>query len=319
MENYKNLVLQNEIGNISMIRPIKEGTSVINEFPLDVIEKLGKYQFIYDYSANSSTSSYNMNNWVNFSKGDVVEVVRFQLGSAIINNPNYKEYAPVKYNTTDSNAPKTGFFSGINFGELVKGLNVGNRKELEIPKKYLQKVDDSTSVTIPTGVNFGANPKPQPISIIKPIPQVSSEVILEENATFVLTKDFSYQTNEYVNTCPKGVYCITGGYYKQGILKAGTKVTGRLFKTITTPQKNIFTPASVMPNAVEKDFLAVKGYGDKGSINIPIEYLTRDVQNNTNNNSGAVVPVANDNKKILMIVGAFLVGYVVFSKGKENK
>jgi hypothetical protein len=313
MENYNDLVLQNEIGNIQMIRPIKGGESIIDTYPLDVIEKLGKYQFIYDYSANSSTSSYNMNNWVNFSKGDVVEVVRFQLGSAIINNPNYKEYAPVKYNTTDSNAPKTGFFSGINFGELVKGLNGGNRKELEIPKEYLQKVDDSTSVTIPTGVNFGANPKPQPVSVIKTIPFFPlTQTILEENASFVLAKDFEYVSGYGSSYCSPDGICTADMSPKYSTLKAGTKVTGRLFKFEKTikSSKEIVAP---------QQLLAVKGYGDKGSINIPIEYLTRDVQNNTNNNSGEVVPVANDNKKILMIVGAFLIGYVLFNKGKVNK
>ena len=321
MENYKDLVLKNEIGNIQMIRPIKGGESIIDTYPLDVIEKLGKYQFIYDYSANSSTSSYNMNNWVNFSKGDVVEVVRFQLGSAIINNPNYKEYAPVKYNTTDSNAPKTGFFSGINFGELVKGLNGGNRKELEIPKEYLQKVDDSTSVTIPTGVNFGANPKPQPVSVIKTIPQVSSEVILEENANFLLIKPFTYLSS-YTKGRP--LYELGGAgmlQYQQTpnyeTIPAGTKVTGRLFKTIAN-QKVIsaisgVTDRTIAPNIIEKDFLAVKGYGDKGSINIPIEYLTRDVATNTNNNSGVAVPVEDNNKNLLMILGAFLVGYLLFN------
>jgi hypothetical protein len=325
MENYKNLVLQNEIGNAQMIRPIiKDGISIIDTYPLDVIERLGKYQFIFDYSANSSTSSYNMNNWVNFSKGDVVEVVSFQLGSAMINNPNYKEYAPVKYNTTDSNAPKTGFFSGINFGELVKGLNGGNRKELEIPKEYLQKVDDSTSVTIPTGVNFGANPKPQPISI-KPIGigrEPSSDVILEENATFSLVKPFTYLTS-YTKGRP--LYELGGAgmlQYEQTpnyeTIPAGTKVTGRLFKSIAN-QKVIsaisgVSNSMIRPTVIEKDFLAVKGYGSTGSINIPSEYLTREITTNTNNNNGNVVPVANDNKNLLMIVGAFLVGYVLFSK-----
>lgn len=315
MENYKNLVLQNEIGNAQMIRPIKEGVSNIYEFPLDVVQRLGKYKFIYDYSANSSTSSFNMNNWVRFSKGDVVEVVGFQLGSAMINNPNYKEYAPI-----DNTAPKTGFFSGLNFAELLKGLNDGNRKELEIPKEYLQKVDDSTAVTLPTGVNFGANPKPQPISIIKPIPQVSSEVILEENATFVLNKDFQYISGYGSSFCTPDGICSMDMSPKYSVLKAGTKVTGRLFKTITTPKKNIFSEATIMPTTTEKDFLAVKGYGDKGSINIPIEYLTRDVATTTttNNNNGNVVPVTNDNKNLLMIVGAFLVGYVLFSKEKPS-
>jgi hypothetical protein len=326
MENYKNLVLQNEIGNAQMIRPIsKDGISIIDAYPLDVVQRLGKYQFIYDYSANSSTSSFNMNNWVNFSKGDVVEVVSFQLGSAMINNPNYKEYAPIKYNSTDSNAPKTGFFSGLNFADLLKGgLNEGNRKELEIPKEYLQKVDDSTAVTLPTGVNFGANPKKQPISI-KPIgigSEPSSDVILEENATFSLVKPFTYVTS-YTKGRP--LYELGGAGMLQYVqtpnyetIPAGTKVTGRLFKSIAN-QKVIsaisgVSNSMIRPTVIEKDFLAVKGYGSTGSINIPSEYLTREITTNTNNNNGNVVPVANDNKNLLMIIGAFLVGYVLFSK-----
>jgi putative transposon-encoded protein len=317
MENYKNLVLQNEIGNIQMIRPIKGGESIIDTYPLDVIERLGKYQFIYDYSANSSTSSYNMNNWVNFSKGDVVEVVRFQLGSAIINNPNYKDYS-----LTSSPAPDTSVKPKWDWGQVVAGF--GNKKELEIPKEYLQKVDDSNSVTIPTGVNFGANPKPQPISI-KPIgigSEPSSDVILEENATFSLVKPFTYVTS-YTKGRP--LYELGGAGMLQYVqtpnyetIPAGTKVTGRLFKSIAN-QKVIsaisgVSNSMIRPTVIEKDFLAVKGFGSTGSINIPIEYLTREVSTNTNNNNGKVVPVANDNKNLLMIVGAFLVGYVLFSK-----
>lgn len=298
------------------ITPSKKelGVSKIVAYPLDVVQRLGKYQFIYDYSADNSSSSVFISK-VNFSKGDVVNVIRFEGSNPVVENPNYKEPAPI-----DNTTPKTGFLSGLNFAELLKGLNDGNRKELEIPKEYLQKVDDSTAVTLPTGVNYGANLKPQPISIIKSIPQVSSEVILEENATFVLNSDFQYIS---------GYSSVGGGYNPDGwksapiempkysILKAGTKVTGRLFKTITTPKKNIFSEATIMPNAMERDFLAVKGYGNTGSINIPIEYLTRDVATTTtttNNNNGNVVPVTNDNKNLLMIVGAFLVGYVLFSK-----
>ena len=335
MENYKNLVLQNEIGNISMIRPIsKDGISIIDTYPLDVVERLGKYQFVYDYKVSNfwdtllqsssillpnntgikkeeikqsselpmvsvpKTAVFSSQSQVGtFSKGNVVNVIRFEGSNAIIENPNYKETAP--------DAPKS-FWSGLN--------TLQNQKEFSIPKDYLQKVDDSVPVTIETGINFGANPKPQPISIIKPIPQVSSEVILEENATFVLNSDFQYISGYGSSFCSPDGMCTADMSPKYSILKAGTKVTGRLFKTITTPQKNIFTPASVMPNAVEKDFLAVKGYGNTGSINIPIEYLTREVTTNTNNNNGNVVPVANDNKNLLMIVGAFLVGYVLFSK-----
>lgn len=321
MQNYKDLVLENEIGNAQMIRPIsKDGISIIDTYPLDVVQRLGKYQFIYDYSADNSSSSAFISK-VNFSKGDVVEVVRFQLGSAMINNPNYKEYAPIKYNSTDSNAPKTGFFSGLNFATLLSG----NRKELEIPKEYLQKVDDSTAVTLPTGVNFGANPKQQPISI-KPIgigSEPSSDVILEENATFSLIKPFTYIAS-YTKGRP--LYELGGAGSLQYIqtpnyetIPAGTKVTGRLFKYIAN-KKVVSTISGVSdsvirPTVIEQDLLAVKGYGSTGSINIPIEYLTRDVvTTNTNNNKSNVVPVKDNNKNILMIVGAFLLGYVLFGK-----
>jgi len=313
MQNYKDLVLENQIGNLQMLEPIQDGTSKIDKYPLDVVEKLGKYQFIFDYSADNSSSSAFISK-VNFSKGDVVEVVRFQLGSAMINNPNYKEHALI-----NNTAPKTGFFSGLNLGLLL-----GNRKELEIPKEYLQKVDDSIPVTIPTGVNFGANPKPQPISI-KPIgigSEPSSDVILEENATFSLVKPFTYVTS-YTKGRP--LYELGGAGMLQYVqtpnyetIPAGTKVTGRLFRYIAN--KKVVSAISgvsntiVKPTVIEQDFLAVKGYGSTGSINIPSEYLTREITTNTNNNNGNVVPVANDNKNLLMIVGAFLAGYILFNK-----
>jgi hypothetical protein len=323
MQNYKDLVLENEIGSMQIARPIQDGVSNIIKYPLDVVEKLGKYQFIYDYSADNSNSSAFISK-VNFSKGDVVEVVRFQLGNAMINNPNYKEYTPI-----DNTAPKTGFFSGITFGEdFIKGLTVGNRKELEIPKEYLQKVDDSTSVTIPTGVNFGANLKPQPMNS-KPIfigSEPSADVILEENASFSLVKPFTYVAS-YTKGRP--LYELGGAGMLQYVqtpnyetIPAGTKVTGRLFRYIANKKVlNAISGVSntiVRPTVIEQDLLAVKGYGSTGSINIPVEYLTRDVSTNTNNNNGNIVPVKNDNKNLLMIVGAFLVGYVVFRKGKSE-
>jgi len=318
MQNYKDLVLENEIGSMQIARPIQDGVSNIIKYPLDVVEKLGKYQFIYDYSADNSNSSAFISK-VNFSKGDVVEVVSFQLGNAMINNPNYKDYTPI-----DNTAPKTGIFSGLNFGELLKGLTVGNRKELEIPKEYLQKVDDSTSVTIPTGVNFGANPNSQPMNS-KPIfigSEPSADVILEENATFSLVKPFTYVAS-YTKGRP--LYELGGAGRLQYVqtpnyetIPAGTKVTGRLFRYIAN--KKVVNAISDVrnsmfkPTVIEQDLLAVKGYGSTGSINIPSEYLTRDIPNNTQNNNGAVVPVKNNNKNLLMIVGAFLVGYILFNK-----
>jgi hypothetical protein len=89
-------------------------------------------------------------------------------------------------------------------------------------------------------------------------------------------------------------------------------VTGRLFRYI--PKKSLIESNTVVkPTVIEQYSLAVKGYGSTGSINIPIEYLTREVSTNTNNNNGNVVPAKYDNKDLLMIAGAFLVGYLLFN------
>jgi hypothetical protein len=317
MENYKDSILKNEIGNAEMIRPIKGGFSIIDAYPLDVVQRLGKYQFIYDYAVTSIFDGLKAPSLLKtgikkegsrigsngFSKGDVVEVIRFEGSNPVIENPNYKESAP--------DASKSFWFS------------LTNPKEFIVPKEYLQKVDDSIPVTIPTGVNFGANPKPQPIYNMPPfktLPQLSSEVILEENATFVLTKDFQYVSGgrSGSDSCP-----MCENYTPiYSTLKAGTKVTGRLFRTFSN-QKVIsaisgVSNSMIRPTVIEKDFLAVKGYGNTGSINIPTEYLTRDISNNTNNNSGVVVPATNDNKNLLMIIGAFLVGYVLFNNSESK-
>lgn len=351
MQNYKDLVLEKEIGNIEMIRPIK-GISMIQENPIDVLEKLGKYEFIYDYqvssfswqnlllplqssfnsappsiykeggsnanmiapiwSGQSSTQPVKVNSEPQvgaFSKGNIVNVLRFDGNNAIIQNPNFLEPAP--------DAPKS-FWSSL----------LQNPKEFIVPKEYLQKVDDNTPMTMQLGSNFGSNPKPQPIGvkpIIKDLPQPSSDVILEENATFVLNKDFQYISGYGSSYCSPDGICTMDMSPKYSVLKAGTKVTGRLFKSITN-EKVLKTIADVRdsmirPTVIEQNFLAVKGYGNTGSINIPIEYLTRDVATTTtttNNNNGNVVPVTNDNKNLLMIVGAFLVGYVLFSKEKAS-
>ena len=291
------------------------GVSQIVAFPLDVVQRLGKYQFIYDYEFGGLQfacikapcgGGIGSNK---FSKGDIVNVIRFEGTNPVVENPNYKEPAP--------DAPKS-FWSSL----------LQNPKEFIVPKEYLQKVDDNTPMTMQLGSNFGSNPKPQPIGvkpIIKDLPQPSSDVILEENATFVLNKDFQYISGYGSSYCSPDGICTMDMSPKYSVLKAGTKVTGRLFKSITN-EKVLKTIADVRdsmirPTVIEQNFLAVKGYGNTGSINIPIEYLTRDVATattTTNNNSGNVVPVANDNKNLLMIVGAFLVGYVLFSKEKAS-
>jgi hypothetical protein len=148
MQNYKDLVLENQIGNLQMLEPIQDGTSKIDKYPLDVVEKLGKYQFIYDYKVPSLLDSiYNVSLLKNnerrdttmvapsgiwsggfqsypqpikinsepqvgsFSKGNIVNVLRFDTNNnAIIENPNYVQ--------PDPNAPKS-FWSGFSAAESL--------------------------------------------------------------------------------------------------------------------------------------------------------------------------------------------------------
>jgi hypothetical protein len=209
-----------------------------------------------------------------FSKGNIVNVLRFDGYYAIIQNPNYVE--------PDTTAPKVSFFTSL-VGDMR------NQKEFKIPKEYLSKVDDNTPVTISTGINFGANPKPQPIFNIplpklpnyQIIPELDNEVVLEQNANFVLSKDFQY---DRTYTQGKPLYELGGAGRLQFEQKAnyktlpiGTKVTGRLIRRRSNSAYKVVYGVTQPPSY--NDFLDVKGYGEKGRIEIPIEYLTREVEN----------------------------------------
>jgi hypothetical protein len=356
MENESNLILQNQKYS-SMIRPTM-GVSIIPPFILDVVEKLGKYELIYDYRVynpifdnmvyndlllhrkstlipeNTPPVFYNflpsesyiqavemakreqaiasaMQNvaiaprenintgaimpyvsyTVNpnpqvgtFSKGNVVNVIRFEGNIAVVENPNY-----ILPNTT---APKVSFWTSL-AGNMI------NQKEFKIPKEYLSKVDDNTPVTVSTGINFGANPKsqtffqiptdPNVISINpkiipeKIIPELDNEVVLEKNATFVLNKDYKYRENSY---CPPNAKCMQP---PELIINSGTKVTGRLIRKNTYNYEfKVKKGLTEIPSY--NDFLEIKGKGT-GLINIPIEYLTREIQNTTSNNGRTPVSV----------------------------
>jgi|688.fasta_scaffold00162_96 hypothetical protein len=387
-------------------RRLETGLSNINLNPIDVVEKLGKYEFIYDYQVpNFSLLNYlqplqsigftlpstikevasNANMiaptsiWSGqsfpqpvkfnsepqvgtFSKGNIVNVVRFEGNNAIIENPNYVE--------PDPNAPKGSFFSSL--GDLKK------QKEFTIPKSYLRKVDDSLAVTVSTGILYGANML-QPVYVSNPVKPVY-DTTLEQNATFVLTKDFDYVSgSKMINDGIK-----SGSIPVFSTLKAGTKVSGRLFsKYIKGFSGGI---ASAYRPDTQQNVLEVKNYGIQGSIEIPIEYLTRPIvsvvslvdkktgkcnqtgliqtmeynpcrvsaimgetykgyisggsfyttdgktfipineykiieENNGSGiptNSSTFIPENIDNKNLLMIAGAFLVGYVLFNKGKSE-
>lgn len=294
---------------------VKTGVSVIQINPIDVVEKFGKYQFVYDYSAiplwlaqgfglgNFETAPQTVNSKAQvgvFSKGNIVNVVRFQGNNAIIENVNYKE--------PDSNVVKSVW------GELLGGAV--NKKQLEIPKEYLIKVDDALEPTLLTGINYGANFKPQPVSVIRPTKQAPfspvTQTTIEENASFVLAKDFQYVSGYGSRVCAYGMMCATDMVAQYSTIKAGTQVTGLLFRE-TDNFDNEMQNVAVTPINY-KDYLSVKGYGSQGSVNIPVEYLTKEVPTN----SGSVVPAEIDNKNLLLIVGAFLLGFALFSNNKTQ-
>lgn len=284
-------------------RPLQMGQT------LQVIPKLGKYAFKYDFSngiqINCITFPCPSIQGSNFSKGDVVNVVGFRMvdgGDYKFPDYKYVEVENVKY---DSSKP-TGW------------VNLENQKTIQVPIGYLEKIDDSTPVTLQTGINFGQNTIPaiQGTSVILPNPVMPIpikslppksifETTLEENAKFILTKDFQYVSGYGSSSCGQSGICTMDMSPKYSVLKAGTKVAGKLFREIDNTAYKV--KAGTSTPAPYKDFLAVKGYGTQGSINIPIEYLKRD--------NGTVVPVKKDNK-ILIVAGALLAGYLLFSKSE---
>jgi hypothetical protein len=353
MENEEIMVRQLKLDEP---RRLETGLSNINLNPIDVVEKLGKYEFIYDYKVNVSSwwdsiyasamplgqslvtqhnlvkeggSNANMiamptSIWSGqsfpqpvkfnsepqvgtFSKGNIVNVVRFDGNNAIIENPNFVE--------ADPNAPKS-FWT-----KLIADLK--NQKEFLIPKSYLRKVDDNLTVTVSTGILYGANME-QPLYVSNPVkPVISSGTqsgqVLETNVTYTISKPFTF-TKSYTNVRP--LYELGGAgrlQYEQtanyDTLPIGMEVTGNLIRQKRITGKSI----NGMPEtSIYYDVLVVSGMGQSGQLEIPVEYLTKKVPTNVSTNSSTFIPENIDNKNLLMIAGAFLVGYVLFNKGKSE-
>jgi hypothetical protein len=330
--------------------PIKQSVSIINGNPIGFLEKIGKYEFIYDYqvpnpffnmylkpsntgiindgaSKNSSgffnfdsdgtggiknikpaeplkpyvAYTVNPNPQVGtFSKGNIVNVLRFDGNNAIIQNPNFVE--------PDPTAVKT-FWSGLM-------VDFKNQKEFSIPKDYLRKVDDTLAVTLSTGILYGANMIPLPP--VKPIGTSLGE-ILEFNTSYIISKPFQF-IKSYTNVRP--LYELGGAgrlQYEQtanyDILPIGFEVTGNLMRQKRITGKSIY---GMPETSIYYDVLVVSGMGQTGQLEIPIEFLTKKVTTSTPTNNGVVVPVEDNNKNLLMIIGAFLLGYVVFGKDKPT-
>ena len=256
----------------------------------------GKYMFLYDYRTEYGYS---------YSKGDIVDAVQLQMKGFWNNlevDSEYIRLENLKYNPKDY---------------------VGdNDKTVRVPLVYLKKVDDSTPKTINTGIGYGNNYRPfQEIkngySVIKnPFDSMNSILTktLEKNSKFTLLEDFGFYK---VKPVMIDKYQSTKG--EQVILKKGSEVVGDLMEV----------PLMILQDCVNcnqkttRKYLLVKGVGADGFVEIPFDILTKsgvinsepqDVQTN----SGAVVTAKNDNKNLLMIAGAFFIGYALFSNGKSS-
>lgn len=271
----------------SLLAPqqIEKYVSNIDLNPIDVVEKLGKYEFIYDFS-NKICSSGFAGGFLcfgkEFSKGDVIDVVRFETPITIVGTPIRNAI-----------------------------IKINNKEESSIPKEYLSKVDDSSVITVNTGINFGANIKqiskpafqmyPLPLPDVKTPTKVIADQLIEQNSTYVLNEDFGYNKTDNTNA-----HIIPN----LKILNKGTKVMGNVFR----PTVYYKTQAGVYIPENRFDYLEVKGLTDSDSLKIPLLKLTKDIPTN----SSAVVPAKNDYKKLLIIAGAFFLGYALFSNGKSS-
>ena len=373
---------------IKMALPIKikEGISIINENPLGVLEKLGKYEFIYDYQVPNFSwqnllkptqsigftlpstikevaSNANMiapnTIWsgqsfpqpvkVNsepqvgtFSKGNIVNVLRFDGNNAIIQNPNYIQ--------PDPNAPKVGFFSG---------LDLKNQKEFIIPKSYLRKVDDNLSVTVSTGILYGANmeqpvynippykPTPpfNPIEV-KPTPYVEPKpyLVIEE---FKLKNYYNdWRTGEplfhelpiikgsvvfFPIQAPKDQkdqydLAFQQGKFKElpivSVVSLVDKQMGKCNPSLSQMQQEDYNPCrTVKKGEVLRGYIANGVFTNTNQDVIKpqlsmgeYELIQTNSGSGNNKNNGVVLPAEDNNKNLLMIVGAFLVGYLLFNK-----
>jgi hypothetical protein len=164
----------------------------------------------------------------------------------------------------------------------------------------------------------------QPLYVSNPVkPVISSGTqsgqVLETNVTYTISKPFTF-TKSYTNVRP--LYELGGAgrlQYEQtanyDTLPIGMEVTGNLIRQKRITGKSI----NGMPEtSIYYDVLVVSGMGQSGQLEIPVEYLTKKVPTNVSTNSSTFIPENIDNKNLLMIAGAFLVGYVLFNKGKSE-
>jgi hypothetical protein len=181
-------------------------------------------------------------------------------------------------------------------------------KKARAPLEYLEQIEDFVPVTIQTRGNEYYKPverledelliletkypKPvkQGVSIILPdhVPLEDLEKIEDFVPVTIQTS-----SNEYPKPVEQGV----------SIILPDPLPSEDLGKIKDTAPVNIETSSNEYPKPVEQN-----------SIDIPVEYSKRDFQTNSN----TIVSVINKNKNLLMIAGAFLVGYIIFSNSKSS-
>lgn len=354
-------------------------SNITQDSMLDTVKRIGKYQFIYDYNAfnpifnkplntgikkeggSNANEIYNFNfdgdgtgnlssiRWealfpqpvkVNsepqvgvFSKGNIVNVIRIEGNNAIVQNPNFVE--------PDTNAPKTGWF--------VKFIN---QKEFSIPFEFLSKVNDSNEVTILTGINYGANMKPNSIAITKPISSSDTTPVgVAENPNngakpYLVIEEFKlkqyykhFRTGETHSTeipIIKGSVVFLPTFPMQdqydlalqqgklqelpivSVVSLVDKQTGKCKTDGALIQNMLADPCRTIKKGEELRGYIANGVFTHTNQGVIKPQLSFGEYKLVQTNSGTIVPLKDNNKNLLMIAGAFLVGYVLLSNGKSE-
>ena len=259
----------------------------------------GKYVFLYDYRTEYGYS---------YSKGDVVDAVELQMKGFWNNlevDSEYIRLENLKYNPKD--------------------YAYDTDKTVRVPLVYLKKVDDSTPKTINTGIGYGNNYRPfqeieSGVSVIKnPFDSMGSilTITLEKNAKFTLTEDFGFYKVKPVRI---DKYQSTKG--EQVILKKGSEVVGDLI------EEPLYLRIG-MDSKNSRKYLLIKGVSADGFIEIPFDILKpststpstdkpvlssnefKAMESNKNSTIIENSKEKNQNKLIIMVIGAFVLGYLL--------
>jgi len=330
-----NLVRSEMIPQIEMETAI----SNIDLNPIDVVEKLGKYEFIWDFSNKSCSGGFAGGVFCfgkEFSKGDVIDVVRFE-------TPIVFGGTPIRY-------------------AIIK---INNNEESSIPKDYLKKVDDSVNATTNTGINFGANMNPMPKPVynmpdvkipLKPISITTTPVEVKpyvKPKPYLVIQSFDLNNTWYVGGKEMGVQKIpvTKGSVvflpqevmsdqydlalKQGklqeipivsVVSLVDKQIGKCNPSLSQMQQMDYNPCRTVKKGEKLIGYIANGVFTNTDNNVmkpqlsigEYELIQTNSDSGVQTNSGIVVPVSNDNNNLLLIAGAVILGYALFSNDESE-